>query len=343
MRRGLLIAAAAVLLTATVAARPNGVFGAHRVDASRHTAQLESPVRLTAHLPQLALALADARPPRTPRIVLGVQVTRPVVALTFDLDMTPAMATQVSAGVSWFNQDALSYLQAKHIHATMFMTGMWAELYPGFAREIAHDPNFEIGNHSFSHPAFHLPCYQLGSVSRQAQAQQIAMAQRAISWVAGVTPRYFRFPGGCYDSQALNLVHAAGLIPIQWNVNSIDAFNPYPGQIAAAVLSSVRPGSIVLMHLQGGANAPATGQALRIIVPALQQRGYQFLTLSEMLALGPPIQPTDPREVVEAAAPITASPSLPIGGRPMTRPAVTATPRWCRWLTKPAGRSWVCT
>jgi peptidoglycan/xylan/chitin deacetylase (PgdA/CDA1 family) len=149
MRRGLLIAAAAALLTATVAAQPNGVFGPHRFDTSSHAAaQLASPVKLTAHLPRLALALADGRPARTPRIVLGVQVTRPVVALTFDLDMTPAMATQVSAGVSWFNQDALSYLQAQHIHATMFMTGMWAELYPGFARQIAHDPNFEIGNHS---------------------------------------------------------------------------------------------------------------------------------------------------------------------------------------------------
>jgi peptidoglycan/xylan/chitin deacetylase (PgdA/CDA1 family) len=180
-------------------------------------------------------------------------------------------------------------------------------------------------------------------VSRQAQAQQIAMAQRAISWVTGVAPRYFRFPGGCYDSEALNLVHAAGLLPIQWNVNSIDAFNPYPAQIAAAVLSSLRPGSIVLMHLQGGANAPATGQALRMIVPALRQRGYQFLTLSEMLALGPPIQPTDPREVVEAAVPVTASQTLPTGGTPMPRPRVTAAPRWCRWVTKPAGRSWVCT
>jgi peptidoglycan-N-acetylglucosamine deacetylase len=340
MRRRLLVVAAAGLLTATVAARPNGVFGWQRLDTARHAApQLEPQARLTAHLPRVAFALADG-PPRIPRIVLGAQVTRPVVALTFDLDMTPAMAAQVNAGISWFNSDALTYLQSQHVHATMFMTGMWAELYPGVARQIALDPDFEIGNHSYSHPAFHLPCYQLGSVSRAAQAQQIQMAQRSIAWVTGITPRYFRFPGGCYDRIALDEVHAAGLIPIEWNVNSIDAFNPYPAQIATAVLSSVRPGAIVLMHLQAGANAPATGQALRMIVPALRQRGYQFLTISELLALGPAIQPTDPREVVEAAAPITPAPALPTWGRQMT---VKATPRWCRWVTKPAGRAWVCT
>jgi peptidoglycan/xylan/chitin deacetylase (PgdA/CDA1 family) len=212
--------------------------------------------------------------------------------LTFDLDMTPEMASQVDAGASWFNADALGYLLAQHVHATMFMTGMWAEMYPAVARQIAASPGLEIGNHSFSHPAFHLPCYQLGSVSRSAQLQQVQMAQRAIVWVTGVSPRYFRFPGGCYDSGALELVRAAGLIPVQWNVNSIDAFNPYPAQIAATVLAEVKPGSIVLMHLQGGANAPATADALRDIVPALERRGYRFVTVSELLAFGKAVGPT---------------------------------------------------
>ena len=58
--------------------------------------------------------------------------------------------------------------------------------------------------------------------------------------MTGLTPRYFRFPGGCYDRQALDLVHASGLIPVQWSVNSIDAFNPHSQQIASIVLVSGR-------------------------------------------------------------------------------------------------------
>src|SRR5260370_765240 len=128
----------------------------------------------------------------------------------------------------------------------------------------------------------------------------------------GVVPKFFRFPGGCYDRRALDLVHAAGLIPVQWSVNSIDAFNTYPQQIVSTVLSGVQPGSIVVMHLHGRANAPSTGTALRLLIPELEKRGYQFVTVSELLAAGTPIQPVDPREVSEFYQP--------------------PSPRWCCWL-----------
>jgi peptidoglycan/xylan/chitin deacetylase (PgdA/CDA1 family) len=249
------------------------------------------------------------------------------------------MSAEVQAGTSWFNTDALAYLRSQQVHATFFMTGLWAEVYPSFARQLAHDPGFEIGNHSYSHPAFHLPCYRLGGIARSAQAQQIQMAQQAISWATGVTPRFFRFPGGCYDRQALDLVHAAGLTPIEWDVNSIDAFNAYPAQISGAVLSQVKPGSIVIMHLQAGANAPATGAALRVIVPGLQQRGYRFVTISELLAAGSPIQPTDPKEVVEVYQPPTPV-ATPTPAKAW--PTLTSKPRWCGWLATRTGRVWVC-
>ncbi len=267
------------------------------------------------HLP----VTGELAPP--PRVVLGVATTSQLVALTFDLDMNAGMAAAARAGAVWINQDALSYLESHNIHATLFMTGMWAEVYPALAHQLATNPNFEIGDHSYSHPAFHTPCYRLEGVSRAEQARQIELAQQVIQRSTGVPPRYFRFPGGCYDRQALDLVHAAGLIPVQWSVNSIDAFNIYPQQIAWTVLSQVKPGSIVVMHLHGRANAPSTGQALRLIIPELEKRGYQFLTVSELLAAGTPIQPTDPREVAE----FYQSP-----------------PRWCGWVNGPRGRDWVC-
>ncbi|HET9847508.1 MAG TPA: polysaccharide deacetylase family protein, partial [Candidatus Dormibacteraeota bacterium] len=284
-----------------------------------------------------AIKTAAASPPR---VVLKARTSQRLIALTFDLDMTPSMVDQVRAGTSWFNADAVAYLRAQQVHATFFMTGLWAEIYPSMARQLAQDPTFEIGNHSYSHPAFHLPCYRLGGVARSAQAQQVRMAQQAIIWATGVTPRYFRFPGGCYDRQALDLVQAAGLVPIEWDVNSIDAFNPHPKQISATVLSQVAPGSIVIMHLQAGANAPGTGAALRVIVPALQQRGYRFVTVSELLAAGSPVQPTDPKEIVEVyQAPLpTATPA------PAPRPLAAAAtrPRWCGWVPTRSGRVWVC-
>jgi len=280
---------------------------------------------------------AAAQPPPAPRIVLAANTAQPLVALTFDLDMTPQMAAVARTGAVWINTDAIGYLQANQIHATLFMTGMWAEMYPAVARRLASDPDFEIGNHSYSHPAFHAPCYRLSWVSRAEQAQQISFAQQAIQRVTGVAPLYFRFPGGCYDREALDLVHAAGLIPVQWNVNSIDAFNPHAQQIASVVLSSVKPGSIVVMHLQGGANAPGTAAALRLIVPALQQRGFRFVTVSELLAAGTPVQPTDPREVVEFYQPRPPAAPVLVAARRLPSPI----PR-CGWVQTARGWVYIC-
>lgn len=345
MRRRIL-AIAALLVLAAVAVRPQLlVRPVHHAAAvsTHHSAQM----LVTAAQGLEVVAHWGARPidvpSAVPRVVLGAATTQRLVALTFDLDMTPSMAAEVKGGTSWFNADAVGYLRSEHVHATLFMTGMWAEMYPAIARQLAQDPDFEIGNHSYSHPAFHTPCYRLGSVGRAAQVEQIRMAQQAIVWTTGVTPRYFRFPGGCYDRAALDLVHAAGLIPIEWNVNSIDAFNPYPAQISAAVVTQVTPGSIVIMHLQGGANAPSTAIALRMMVPALERRGYQFVTISQLLAAGTPIQPSDPREVVEVyQPPPTPVPTAIPTARPLTLPTPRPTPRWCGWVWTQKGWVWAC-
>ena len=319
MRRGPLLVIPALLL-AGISASPLPVTKV--VTQAVQAAVIEQPpipaLERKVRLPVVAAS------PAAPRIVLGAQTTRPLVALTFDLDMTPEMAAAARAGFKWINTDGTSYLESMNVHATLFMTGMWAEVYPVEARRLAANPNFEIGNHSYSHPAFHSPCYRLASVSRSGQASQVQRGQDAIERVTGLTPKYFRFPGGCYDRSALDTVHAAGLIPVQWNVNSIDAFNAYPQQIAATVLAEVKPGSIVMMHLVRG-NAPASAAALRLIIPALQRRGYEFVTVSELLAAGPAIQPTDPREVVESAP----TRSLPA-------------PHWCAWVTGTKGRVYVC-
>src|SRR5260370_13420793 len=315
LRRGAIVAVVVLLLAGTPAyphIAPAPVIIAPTVALAAETDRRDrGPPRLPA----------GGETPPAPRLLLGAATTSRVVALTFDLDMNAGMAAAARAGAVWINKDALSYLETHNIHATLFMTGMWAEVYPTLAREMATNPNFEIGDHSYSHPAFRTPCYRLDGVSRAEQARQIQMAQEAIQRSTGVLPRYFRFPGGCYDRQALDLVHAAGLIPVQWNVNSIDAFNSYPQQIASTVLSSVQPGSIVVMHLHGRANAPSTGLALRLIIPELEKRGYQFVTIGELLAAGTPIQPTDPREVSEFYQPPT---------------------RWCGWVYGRYGRDWVC-
>ncbi len=90
--------------------------------------------------------------------------SKKVVALTFDADMTPRMSNELKTGkiASWYNQKVIDTLREEHVSATLFLAGLWIELYPAVTQDLSADPLFEIGNHSYSHPGFRSPCYGLG-------------------------------------------------------------------------------------------------------------------------------------------------------------------------------------
>ena len=75
-----------------------------------------------------------------------------IVALTFDADMTPGMLRELKAGkvASWYNGKVIEALRQQQAPATLFLTGLWIETYPDATKQLAADPLFELGNHSYS-------------------------------------------------------------------------------------------------------------------------------------------------------------------------------------------------
>ncbi len=205
------------------------------------------------------------------------------VALTFDADMTPGMLRELRAGQvrSWYNQQVRDVLDAERVPATIFMTGLWAETYPDVARSLAEDPLFEIGSHTYDHAAFRTPCYGLFPATDR--RYEIERAQESIQSVTGVRPMLLRFPGDCYNRDDQALAAGLGLTVISGDVRGGDGFNPSPAAIASRVLGSLRPGSIVVLHIHGGPNAPMTGLALPAIIAGVRARGLGFATVSEVL------------------------------------------------------------
>ncbi|MDQ6746085.1 MAG: polysaccharide deacetylase family protein [Actinomycetota bacterium] len=212
--------------------------------------------------------------------------THRAVALTFDADMTHLMLARLRAGVqrTWYDAAVVHELHATHTPATIFLTGLWSEAYAPVVWRLAHDRLFELENHSVDHSGWLAPCYGLpvvhGALSKRAEIDDAAAT---IHSMAGIRPRYFRFPGGCHDREDLRRVAAAGERAVGWDVVSGDAFNPDPAAIARTVLDSVRPGSIVIMHIVGAPNAPATDRALPEIIAGLRARGYRLVTLRTLL------------------------------------------------------------
>ncbi|MGW2839257.1 polysaccharide deacetylase family protein [Streptomyces sp. NPDC001493] len=206
-----------------------------------------------------------------------------VVALTFDADMTADEGDRAAAGESFDNPPLISLLRRLKVESTVFMTGRWAEEYPEQARAIGTDPNFEIANHSYSHYAFTSPCYGLPTVEKEDMKGEVERAFAAIrkAGARNVVP-YFRFPGGCYDDEALRALAPEKVTAVQWDVVGGDAFATDSDAVAQQVLDGVTPGSLVVLHCTRSA-APATEEAVRRIVPELRARGYRFVKVSELM------------------------------------------------------------
>jgi peptidoglycan/xylan/chitin deacetylase (PgdA/CDA1 family) len=197
--------------------------------------------------------------------------------------MTAKEGPRAAAGEHFDNPQLIATLRAFKVPATVFMTGRWADEYPKEAKDIGRDPLFEVANHSYSHYAFTDSCYGLPTVPQERMRAEVEEAYTAFK-KAGVPHAmpYFRFPGGCYDQQALRTLSAVGVTAVQWDVVSGDAFATDADAVARQVLEGVKPGSVVVMHCTRSA-APVTEQALRTIVPELREQGFRFVKVSEMI------------------------------------------------------------
>ncbi len=231
-----------------------------------------------------------AVPAPEPRLIKHGSRTAHRVALTFDADMTPSKLSELRAGATtsdWYDRRIVAELERTRTPATIFLAGLWAKAHPKASRRLARSPLFELENHSLSHRAFKYPCFGLAPVGSQRRKRaEVVRSSRMIDRVTGVRPRFFRFPGGCAGRSDVRLVAAAGEQPLGWDVNSGDVAQPDPEVIVREVLRQTKPGSIVVMHLVGAPNAPATAQALPEIIRGLRARGYELVTLERLLGEG---------------------------------------------------------
>jgi peptidoglycan/xylan/chitin deacetylase (PgdA/CDA1 family) len=210
-----------------------------------------------------------------------------VVALTFDADMTPRMSNELKTGkiASWYNQKIIATLREEHVPATLFLAGLWIERYPAVTQDLSADPLFEIGNHSYSHPGFRSPCYGLGSVQKSNQAEEVQRADALLKKYTMSYKKYFRFPGLCFDAADMETIEAQGYTVIGGDVYAGDGFEKSSTRIVSNILTRVQPGSIVILHMHGGPNAPETANALPDVINKLRLRGYTFVKVSDLLSM----------------------------------------------------------
>jgi peptidoglycan/xylan/chitin deacetylase (PgdA/CDA1 family) len=207
------------------------------------------------------------------------------LALTFDADMTPSMKARMAtnSAITWYNEKVVEVLRSTRTPATLFLTGMWIETHPEVSKQLATDPLFELGNHSYSHPYFAKPCFGLKPMAEDQRSNEITKTQTLLKNLTGHDNLYFRFPGGCYTAKDLTLVKSMGLVAIQWNSQGPDSFNTDTGKIINNLKRLTKSGAIIVLHLHGGKNAPNTADAITSYIPWAKSQGYEFVKLTDLL------------------------------------------------------------
>ena len=165
----------------------------------------------------------------------------------------------------------LENLAASGVRATFFTVQFWAERYPDYLKKIA-EAGHEIGTHSATHS-------YMSRLSEQEIRAELSSSAQAITSVTGEAVRLFRPPYGDYDDLLIETSRAMGLMPIQWDVDSLDWKDLSAADIAERVTSKVRSGSIILCHNNG----LHTAEALPVIFDVLRAKGFVFVPIGELI------------------------------------------------------------
>jgi peptidoglycan/xylan/chitin deacetylase (PgdA/CDA1 family) len=166
-------------------------------------------------------------------------------------------------------------LAARGIRATFFVLGGALVKHPYIIDQIL-DNGHELGNHSYTHD------------------NMLGMPENIIRWELGITEQMtaeaspgastrpiFRAPFGAINDTVVGVANSEGYHVIGWTVDSRDWTDDITADaIYQRVVEHVCPGAIIAFHDVNAANAAALPRLLAY----LESNGYQFVTVSEILA-----------------------------------------------------------
>ena len=195
----------------------------------------------------------------------SVNTEKKQIALSFDDGPHPILTERI-----------LDILERYHAKATFFMVGVNVVNYPDAAHAVL-KRGHEIGNHTFSH-------VRLSAMNESEVNREIFDCEDALEELLEYRPRLFRPPQGFINRHVEKCVEEGDYGLVLWSIDTRDWENKNAAQIAKNVIENAKPGDIILMHDYIGKQSK-TPEALEIILPALIEKGYEFVTVSNMLGI----------------------------------------------------------
>lgn len=185
------------------------------------------------------------------------------IALTFDDGPHPRYTEQI-----------LDILEKEGIKATFFAIGCNVKAYPEITKKVLF-AGHEIGNHTYTHPLVPL-------TTEENLLREIEETDALLQSLGCEAPVFFRPPQGKFPADVNGLLDKTGKIAVLWSIDTRDWAHTPIEEIVREVDTKVAGGDIILLHdfVSGESN---TIPAIKKLIPMLKKRGYQFVTLSELL------------------------------------------------------------
>lgn len=196
--------------------------------------------------------------------VLAPSQDAPVIALTFD----DGPSLRDTGGL-------LDLLAAEEVAATFFVLGNQVESGRQALVKRAYDEGHEIGNHSYSHPI--LTKLELDEVRNE-----LDKSSSIIEAITGARPTIMRPPTGAWNDDIAAICADMGMAIVNWSWQSCpEDWNHHdnPEHIAEHVINTAQNGHIILLHDTNQATIAAMPQ----MIAGLKERGFRFMTVSQML------------------------------------------------------------
>lgn len=191
----------------------------------------------------------------------AIDPSKPMVALTYDDGPNAKTSNRI-----------LDCLEKHGVVATFFEVGRNVKTFPEVVQRES-ELGMEIGNHSWSHP-------QLTKLSKKEIKKEITKTNNVIKDACGQYPTLLRPPYGSTDETVQKI---ANLPTILWSVDTLDWKSRKSKSVIKVIKKEEKKngldGKVILMHSIYDSTAKATEQ----IVPWLQEKGYQLVTVSELL------------------------------------------------------------
>ncbi len=193
------------------------------------------------------------------------------VYLTFDDGPHPIWTPKVLDLLAWHQ-----------VPATFCVVGAYAAEYPELIQRMVSEGH-DVANHSLSHR-------DLSKCEPDQIRHEIAEANSLIQRACpAAAVRYMRAPYGKWTDEVIAESMKAGLMSLHWSVDPRDWSSPGAEAIVDSVLTSVLPGSIVLLHdgsppdecdlHDHDASREQTVIALSRLIPRLKEMGFVISSL----------------------------------------------------------------